>query len=827
MAQIHRKTYKKRVGRRRGKQSKLSRFFLFFGLSLLAILAASALYVGILISKLPSPDQLGSRHISQSTKLYDRSGKIVLYEIHGEEKRTVVPFDEIPEYVKQATLVAEDINFYNEPAFSISSIIRALLKNISSGEVVQGGSTITQQLAKNAFLTPERTYIRKIKELVLAIQLESKYSKSEIFYFYLNQIPYGSNAYGIEAASMIYFGKSIRDVTIAEAALLASITKAPSYYSPWGSHTEEMLARKNHIIDRMIEVGFIENGVGTEARETKLAFLPQTLGSITAPHFSLAVKEYLVKKYGEDIVMNGGLRVITTLDATLQEIAERVVTEGVERNEKLYASSNGALVAQDPKTGQVLAIVGSKNYFDSKIDGNFNVAMDGMRQPGSALKPFVYLTAFQKGYSPKTVLFDVETEFDVRGDVSTSYKPHNFDNIFRGPTKLEESLAQSVNVTAVKTLYLAGFDDVLKNLHDFGITSLNERWRYGLSLTLGGGEVTLYDLVNAYATMSQEGVYHKQHLVLKVEDSKGNVLEEYRDITKRVSDPQQPRLITQILSDASLRAPIFESSLPLTVFPDYEVALKTGTTEDYRDAWAIGYTPSLVVGVWAGNNNNTPMQRQGSSILAAIPMWNAFLKEALPHFPSEPFNRPEPYTLINKPMFNGKSDFVPNVNGVEYPQIHSILYYADRKDPLGPPPLHPSNDSQFDNWENAVRLWALSHMPNFSLYNKPIPGNVEFFTPEQIQTPGTLSVNIVSPKNGSFVNSPVEFDAIITAPDGLKSIELYFNRKLVSGFNTGNNPKIYTYKFTVADSLQQQNLFELKIVDSKNAQITTPVIVFH
>jgi penicillin-binding protein 1C len=675
-----------------------------------SFLVLGVIYIAVLVRELPSPDQFEAHQVSQSTKIYDRTGKTLLYEIHGEEKRTVVPFGDIPEKLKQATIAAEDDNFYTRPAFDWQGILRALWIDLKEMSFSQGGSTITQQLAKNVFLSPEKTITRKLKELILAIQLESKYSKDEILNLYLNQIPYGSNAYGVEAASQTFFEKSAKDLSLAESALLASLPKAPSYYSPWGSHVSDLTARQARTLDRMRELGFITETENEKAKNDKLAFAPPSLGMIKAPHFSLMVKEYLINKYGEDTVMNGGLKVTTTLDWEMQEEAEKAVEEGAERNLSLYGGKNASLVAQDPKTGQILALVGSKDYFDTDNGGNFNVAVQGLRQPGSALKPFAYMTAFKNGYSPRTILFDVPTEFlsndpscplvprfdDSYGDDSKCFHPQDFDP-FQGPVPMDRALAQSMNVPAVKTLYLVGLKNFLETARSFGITTLNEPWRYGLSLVLGGGEVKLIDLVNAYATLSQEGVRHEQTTVLEVGDSRGNILETYHDDSDRVMDPQYPATINNILSDESLRAGLFQNSLGLTQFPGHEMALKTGTTNDYRDAWAMGYTPSLVVGVWAGNNDNTPMERKGTSILAAIPIWSAFLNNVIDKFPGERFSDPEPVAVPDKPMMNGQY--------VNQNQIHSILYYVDKSDPAGPVPQNPADDPQFINWETGVMDW--------------------------------------------------------------------------------------------------------------------------
>ncbi|MEK7162947.1 MAG: transglycosylase domain-containing protein [Patescibacteria group bacterium] len=688
------------------------------------ILLGLAFFILMMVAKiakeLPSPEQFADRRINQSTKIYDRTGEILLYEIHGEEKRTIIPFEKIPDFVKQATISVEDREFYSHAAFDWRAIVRALFVNIIKGQITQGGSTITQQLAKNAFLTPERTLKRKIKELILASWIEQKYSKDEILNLYLNQISYGSNAYGIEAAAQTYFNKSAENLNLTEAATLAALPKAPSYYSPWGSHKEELEYRKNYVLDQMFKSSFIDEEEKERAKNSKLNFTRQNIGSIKAGHFTMMIRDYLIEKYGEETIEKGGLKIITTLDWPLQKIAEEIIKEGAERNTQLYDGRNAGLVAQDAKTGQILALVGSKDYLaapepmncetgkNCQFEGNFNVATQAIRQPGSAFKPFAYITAFQKGYSPETVVFDLPTEFSTYSNICPlininfyennplCFHPENFDHQFRGPINLKNALAQSINVPSVKILYLAGINDSIKTAKNFGITTLTDQNRYGLSLVLGGGEVKLIDMVGAYSVFSQEGIKHRQSFILEIKDFQGRILEKYLDQATQVIEPQYARLINDILSDAEARSPLFQNSLNLTVFPDREVALKTGTTNDYRDAWTIGYTPSIVVGVWSGNNNNKPMQKNAGSILAAIPIWHDFINKVLENYPVEFFNKPEQVNQI-KPMLNG--EYLFNYG------VHDILYYVDKNDPLGLQPLNPENDSQFWNWELPVKNW--------------------------------------------------------------------------------------------------------------------------
>ncbi len=790
----------------------------------LAGLAAvgAALGAFAIVQTLPPLEAIGERTVAESTKIYDRTGGVLLYEIHGEERRTTVPWEEIPDAVKQATIAIEDANFYNHPAFDWKSIVRALLVNLSRGGVVQGGSTITQQLAKKAFLSDERTLTRKIRELALSIQLERRFTKSEILELYLNQIPYGANAYGVESASRAYFGKSVRDASLAESALLAALPKAPSYYSPWGSHTDELHARKDRALDKMADLGFITAAERDAAKAADLAFAkPAT--NIRAPHFALAVVEELNREYGEDFVRTAGLTVRTTLDPKLQELAERVVQEGAARNEELYKGTNAALVAQDAKTGEVVALVGSRDYFDTARDGNFNVATQGLRQPGSAIKPFVYLTAFQKGYTPNTVLFDLETEFDTTGDPEKSYKPQNFDERFRGPVTLRQALAQSINVPSVKTLYLAGIPDVLQTAARFGITTLTDRRRYGLSLVLGGGEVKLSDLVGAYAVFAEEGVRHKQKLVLRV-DRDGRALYEARDAPELVAEPQYARLVNDILTDADARSALFQNSLGLTVYPGHQVALKTGTTNDYRDAWAIGYTRSLVVGVWAGNNDNAPMERRGGSILAAVPIWNAFMKEALADRPLETFTRPEP-TLTGKPVLDGEHLISYRSGDKLFPQLHDILFYVDRENPRGPEPRKPDADSQFGNWEEPVAAWGKAHVPDFlTAYNQPLPEARELA--RAAPAAGLPSLAVLAPQNGSFVAGPFEVAASLEAPGALARIDVLWNGTLLKT-EDGLNGTSATFRTTVAPgTFNLQNVLRVVLWDKENRRVEQEIIVY-
>ncbi|MFY9463021.1 MAG: transglycosylase domain-containing protein, partial [Candidatus Sungiibacteriota bacterium] len=491
-----------------------TRAFFILAIFFVLLFLGGAASVYSLVRDMPNPSRVGERSVIESTKIYDRTGTIVLYEIHGNQRRSVIPFDQIPDSVKKATLAAEDINFYRHIGIDWRGIARAIVTNITRGNFSQGGSTITQQFVKNSLLGPEKTLTRKIREQILSLLLERNYSKDEIFGFYLNQIPYGANTYGISAAAEYYFNKKPADLTLAEGAALASLPKAPTYYSPYGPRKKELLQRKDWTLDRMADAGLIARADVDAAKLEALVFAPPR-EAIRAPHFVEYVRDYLNKKYGEQTVEQGGLKVTTTLDWTLQEEAEKIIREGAEANEKLVGASNAALVAIDPQSGDILALVGSRDYLAESLpkgctagitctfDPYVNIAT-ASRQPGSAFKPFVYATAFKKGYTPETVLFDVATEFNplcnpdgspgagVR-DPKQCYHPQDYDGTFRGPVSMRQAIAQSLNVPAVKVLYLAGIPDSIATAQTMGITTLTQPDRYGLSLVLGGAEVTLLD----------------------------------------------------------------------------------------------------------------------------------------------------------------------------------------------------------------------------------------------------------------------------------------------------------------------------------------------
>lgn len=722
-------------------------------LATIALVFILGIFMVVWASTLPIPDfqSFENRKVIQSTKIYDSTGQILLYDIHQNVSRTMVPYENISRNIKNATVAIEDSEFYQHKGINFLAIIRSFLVDLTSGKLSQGGSTITQQLAKNALLTPEKSFTRKIKEIILAIKLEKVLSKEEILTLYLNEIPYGGNNYGIEAASQFFFGKSASILTLAESAYLAALPQAPTYYSPYGNHRKELEQRKNFVLERMFKLGFISEKEFNEAKNEEVNFVPRSEQGIRAPHFVMFVKGYLEEKYGKDMVEEGGLKVITTLDWDLQQKAEKIVAQYAADNEKKFNAYNAGLVAIDPKTGKILVMAGSKDYFGKPqpdgctpgknclFEGNFNVTT-APRQPGSSFKPFAYATAFEKGFTPETTVFDLQTEFNsscnpdgtpkdetLKEGTTTPeercYRPENYDGVFRGPVTFRNALAQSINVPSVKVLYLAGIDDSIKTARSMGITTLSDSSRYGLTLVLGGGEVTLLEMTGAYSIFANDGARNPVTGILRVENSKGEVLEEFITQSRQVLEPNISRQITDILSDNVARTPTFGAQSYL-YFPSRDVAAKTGTTNDYRDAWVLGYTPNFALGIWVGNNDNTPMEKKVAGFIAA-PMWNAFFQEVFKKLPEENFIKPDPTPAGVKPVLKGQwqggdtylidsitkkrvNECTPkdSIEEKVLTQVHSILYWVNKDDPLGSAPENPGLDPQFILWEKPIRDWV-------------------------------------------------------------------------------------------------------------------------
>lgn len=771
----------------------------------IVLLLAIGLFIGgigvIWIANLKMPDisAFSQRKIAQSTKIFDRTGQILLYDIHENTKRTIIPFADISINIKNATIAIEDNEFYQHKGIKPTAIIRAIIADLIPGGLTQGGSTITQQVIKNSILTKDKTPTRKLKEWVLAVKIEQILTKDEILSTYLNETPYGGAVYGVEEASRLFFGKSAKDVTLAEAAYIAAIPQAPTFYSPYGQNKDRLDLRQQLVLKKMLENKFISQEDYDKALAERVVFLERATTNIRAPHFSMYVKQYLVDKYGEDTVEQGGLSVITTLDYTLQQKAEEVVKGFAPRLESDFGASNTAMIALSPKTGDILMMVGSRNYFDKKIDGNFNVTT-ALRQPGSTFKPFVYATAWEKGYTPNTILFDVETEFSTECNPDSTpknpsakcYNPENYDAIFEGPMTMKKALAQSRNIPAVKALYLAGSRDSIQTAENMGITSLKDPNRYGLTLVLGGGEVSLLELTGAYGVFANDGLRNETRSILLVKDADGNILEQASNNQIQAIPENTARQVSDALSDPSVRL----DSLSTLIRPmGREVAVKTGTTNDYRDVWVEGYTPDLVVGAWAGKNDNSPMDKKVAGLVIA-PVWAAFMTEAVKNTPVSHFQKPETESDDLKPVLRGvwaggnsyfrdkisgklATDYTPPETKEEIVQnnVHSILYWVNKNNPRGAAPTNPADDSQFNNWEYGVRKW----FDTWKLKNPGFSEGGSFIVPtekDDVHIPENFpKVTITSPTTDASIyrDTRVTITATASAKTDIKRAEFFVN----------------------------------------------------
>lgn len=608
-----------------------------------ALFIALALYSYFAIFRsLPSPGQLSQKEPEVSTKIYDRNGNL-LYKIFKNENRTIVPLSEIPPHVRMATLAAEDAEFYSHPGFSVRGMLRAVVADVETGSL-QGGSTITQQLVKNTLLTPEKTLTRKIKELILSVEVEATYTKDQIFEMYLNEVSYGGTAYGIEEASQSYFGKDVKDLDLAEAAFLAGLTKSPTLYSPFGQNPDLAFQRQREVLHLMTINSFITSAQEKEAAGETLKFTANKT-EIQAPHFVMYVRTLLVNKYGEDMVEKGGLEVTTSLDLPTELAAEKIVADEVAKLKGLHVG-NGAALVLNPQTGEILAMVGSKDYFDIEGDGNVNV-LTRQRQPGSSIKVVNYAYALSSGtYTPATIINDSPITYVTPG--SPPYSPVNYDGQFRGNIPLRSALAQSRNVPAVKVLASYGVGKMIEEGQKLGITTWNDPSQYGLSLTLGGGAVKATDLATVYATIADYGNRPSLMPILQVKDYKGRVLEKNSPQSQEnVLDPRVAYTLIDILKDNAARAPEFGLNSSLVIRDHPEVAVKTGTSNDLRDNWTVGFNQNFLVLTWVGNNDNSPMSRIASGITGAAPIWNKIMSTVLNGSASIDWKVPDGISKVN------------------------------------------------------------------------------------------------------------------------------------------------------------------------------------
>ncbi len=702
------------------KKTKLKNIISIIVIAILSIIIIGIFAFAILLTKyskdLPDPNKLIERSIPQSTKIYDKTGEVLLYEVHGNEKRTIVELDNISKNLINATLSAEDKNFYKHKGLDFKGILRGLFKTYILGKPSQSGSTLTQQLVKNAILTNEKTIERKIKEWILTYKIEQRFSKDEILKMYLNEIPYGSVVYGIEAASETFFGKKAKDLTIEESALLAALPQAPTTLSPYKENNENLAWRYKYVLGQMKANGYItEEEYNKAINYNIISEIKPRNETMLAPHFVMYIKQQLEEKYGEQVVEEGGLTVITTLDYDKQKKAEEIISSNASSLEKKYNANNAALLSINAKTGEIEAMVGSKDYYNKDF-GAFNVTIN-KRQLGSSFKPVVYVAAFQKGFTPDTVLFDAITNFN-------GYEPKNYTLKEYGPVSMRKALAGSLNIPAVKTLYLTGIDNVIKLAQSLGYStiSLKDKDQYGLTLALGTIEAPMIDHVQAFSVFANAGVKRNLKSILLVKDENNKILEDNTAIEQgtRVLDKNIANEINSILSDNDSRAFIFGAKNNLTL-KNRQVAAKTGTTNDYKDTWTIGYTPNIVTAVWVGNNDNKEMNKASASMLSA-PLWQEYMEYSTKNDKQETFEQPK-YENKKNMMLNGSwintkivkidslsgklaSDFTPQelIKERQYIDLHSILHYIDKND-LSKEVIESPNDPEYPTWEEGVKTW--------------------------------------------------------------------------------------------------------------------------
>lgn len=798
----------------------------FVGVILLTIF----LFVGLPLFSLalPSPDKI-VRTQGFATQILDRNGA-VLYDVYANQNRTPVQISDIPQYLKDATVSVEDKNFYTHSGFDPIGMLRGFLRIFRGGRA-EGGSTLTQQLVKNALLTSDRTLIRKLKEFVLSVEIEKKYSKDQILQMYLNEVPYGGTAWGVGAAAQTYFGKDVKDLNLVESAILAGMPQSPSTYSPYSSTPKAYIQRSKDVLRRMREDGKIskEQETSAVAALPNVSFQPRGAG-FKAPHFVQYVQKILEDRYGQAAVEQGGLKVTTTLDSTLQDMAQTVVAEEIAKVEKQHIT-NGAAVVLNPETGEILAMVGSKNFNAPDYDGQVNVTTS-LRQPGSSFKPFTYVTAFKKGYTPATLLMDVPTSFPG-GANNPDYNPVNYDGKFVGPIQVRYALANSRNIPAVKMLAMVGIKDVLQTATDMGVTTLPPTTdtlnRVGLSLTLGGGEVRLLDMADAYSAFVNKGFRIDPVAILKVTDVNGKVLENNNPQKGRsVLTEEQAFLIDSILSDNESRKDAFGLNSQLNVA---NVMVKTGTTNDRRDNWTIGGNDNAIVGVWVGNNDNSPMLNVASGISGASPIWRRIVLEIAKTKPAVTFKQPDNVVSVPVDIISGfaSHDGFPSRNeffikGTEpgTDTVHVMLKVCKSDGKLANPSDIAAGN--YDNkefyvfkeedptarsggpnkWQEGILNWingqsdSKYHPPSdYCGTNNPV--DVQFTNPHDQDSglPGNFTITFTANSNSSITQADVQVDG---------AIKCNFN----SGNNTYSCPVnlsngVHTLKAEATDSQNHQS----------------------
>ncbi len=708
---------------------------------------------------LPTPGKLSEGNLPQSTRIMDKN-EIVLYDIYDQQNRSYVELSKVPKYLKEGTIAIEDKDFYLNRGYSIAGYARSILSAITFRGIT-GGSTLTQQLVRNTLISAERTIPRKIKEFILAVEVDRKYTKDEILELYLNNVPYGGTNVGVEVAAENYFGKKVEDLDLVECAILAGLPQRPSYFYPYGFHPKAYIGRTEDVLRRMREDGYITDKEEKDAlsKLPKVKFLPKS-HSIKAPHFSFYVKNLLVEKFGEETVENGGLQVITSLDYKLQEKAEEIVEDEVlaARNLKV---GNGASVVIDPKNGHILSLVGSRDFFATEsavsskesvaFEGQFNVITQGLRQPGSSIKPITYATSLDRGYTAASLIMDTKTVFPNQG--GKDYIPVNYDGKYHGPVQSRFALGSSLNIPAVKMLAWVGIKNMLQTAYNMGISTLEPTSsnvsKFGLSITLGGGEVVPLELASAYSAFANGGYKVEPVAILKVTDKKGKVLFEHKETSskKQVIKPEVAFIISHILLDNNARLITFGENSYLNI-RTREIAVKTGTTDDKRDNWAVGWTPNVLVLSWVGNNDNSEMGAVASGVTGATPIWRKIILEAIKDLPNEEFVKPDNVIALTIDALGGGLPVDGQATRTEYfikgtePQSYASIYQDvkvskedngnklasdseierndydtkkfivfEEKDPI-------STDGR-NRWQDGINEWLKDNYKDNSLYHPP------------------------------------------------------------------------------------------------------------
>jgi len=800
---------------------------------------------------LPNPNTLLTRETELSTRILANDGTPI-YEVFGEKNRSLVKLDEVSPYVIYATLSTEDSEFYQHTGYSFRGMLRAM-KNTVTGSGLQGGSTITQQVVKNALLSQERTLSRKIKEAILSLQLENKYTKDEIMQMYLNETPYGGQNYGVLTASKAYFDKHPKDLTVAEAAFLAGLPQRPSYYSPYSGDPSKGLERKDYVLYLMNVRGWVDakgmkhylSDEDYERAKSEQLVFKSAKAPFGAPHFVFYVKDLLAQKFGEELVEQGGLQVTTSLDLNLQREAEKIVNDEVEKS-KWMNVYNGSLIAMEPKTGKILAMVGSKDYFGDpepagcvsgttgpgscKFDPNVNVTL-APRQPGSSIKPITYATMLKQGYTAAFPLVDVPTKFVGTGvELNKFYEPENYDGKFRGPVLLRKALGNSLNVPAVKALSIVGIESMMATAKDMGVTTLKDPSKYGLSLTLGGGETRLLEMTNAFATLANKGAHKEPLAILEVKDARGDVLYKWRDSGgKQVLDEKVAFLISDILSDDGARSDVFGAGGLLNI-PGHRVAVKTGTTDDKRDNYFMAYTPSLAVGTWVGNSNNDAMNPNvASGITGATPIGNKFTAFALKGNPSEKFEIPKGVKKIAVDTLTGMLPFEDNdkreewfIEGTEPTTISDWYRRLEvcEKDGLiandGCKDADKTDTKTFvkikaeqPQWQGYVDAWVGDTYDDDKYFPPQTRSRLEFDGDGDVRS-ADPKINIVGFSDGDTAPLTFRLDAEVSASDDVEEVRVYLDGNRV----TTDKSSPYGYNFEFLPS--QAGSHEIKITAKDN-----------